>query len=171
MLCQFGFRAVRIFSPILSFSSVAFKLLWSSDWSSYCLCLWRFSTDHNKNTVGVFKCSITYRCQFIFLHHCFSQSLLFIIEKHIRPLYHLILLCCFISLFLSVCSSDPRAWQVSLCAEVGKLITRRRRAIKTTPAGATPGSPIMQIRGNFKDKSLAFIPLYFCFIRLGFSGE
>lgn len=128
-------------SLLLSFSSVAFKL----PWSSRCLSLWCYGTDHNKNIVGVFKCSITFRRQFTLLHR-FSQSLLFIIEKHIRPLYHLILLCCFISLVLSV-FSVPRAWQVSLCAEVGKLITRRRRAIKTPPAGATPGSPIMQIRG------------------------
>lgn len=97
-------------SSLLSFSSVAFKL----PWSSHCLSLWCFGTDHNKNIAGVFKCSITYRRQFILLNR-FSQSLLFIIEKHIRPLYHLILLCCFISLVLSVFFRSARVTGLALC--------------------------------------------------------
>ncbi len=91
------------FSPLLRFPCVAFKLPWSSHW---------LGTDHNKNIVDVFKCSITYRRQFM---NRFSQSLLFIIEKHIRPLYHLILLCCFIYLVLSVFFRPARVTGLALC--------------------------------------------------------
>lgn len=124
------------FSPLLSFPSVAFKLLWSSHWLS----LWCFGTDHNKNIVGVFKCSITYRRQFM---NRFSQSLLFIIEKHIRPLYHLILLCCFISLVESVFFRSARVTGLALCWS-----WEIDNAPETRNKNAARGrDTIMQIRG------------------------